>query len=353
MAQQTLYLLGDINFKGIQEERGLFDDVIADVKSADMVFANLECCLYDLPDSATERRGFYVHPRLGKLLVEAGVQVVGNANNVNIGHEAIRASLSELDRLQLRYVGAGLDDTSARSPLVVDRDGVRYGFLQRTAVYWPDNHEAAVDRPGVAVIKGGTAYRPKLELQSARTRPGVPPEVLTWADPDSLAQYRKDIAALREQADVVIASFHWGYQREVLAYQREFAYAAIDGGCDIVLGHGPHVILPIEIRHGKPIFYGMGNYSFQMAHSADDFYAKWVGMTARIEVVNGGVGDIRLDFVRRGGSNETLPCLPSDEPVERDLLLASSQALGTAFEDCGDHFLLRHGGSASFNSGKL
>ena len=104
------------------------------------------------------------------------------------------------------------------------------------------------------------------EQQAARTRPGVPPEVVTWADPASLAEVSSAVAELRTRADIVIASFHWGYRREVLQYQREFAHAAIDAGADIVLGHGPHMIMPLELHAGRPVIYGGGNFSFLYEH---------------------------------------------------------------------------------------
>lgn len=337
---QTLYLLGDINFKGVADTSQLFAHVGAPLRQADMVFANLECCLYDQPANAREQRGFYVKPALAAALHDAGVQVVGNANNVNIGHEAVTSTLAELDALGIGHVGAGVDADSARAPLIVTRDGVRYGFLQRTAVYWPENHEAAPGCPGVAIIKGHTAYRPALELQSARTRPGVPPAVITWADADSLAQFRADVAALRQQADVVVASLHWGFRREVLQYQREFAHAAVDAGADIVLGHGPHMILPIETYRGRPIFYGGGNFSFQQAHN-NDAHHEWVGMTMRVDVTDGRIGAITLGFTQRNGDNQTVPVRLCDQPEERDLLVNASRKLGTDLDVRDDVAILR------------
>ncbi|SPU51413.1 CapA family protein [Bordetella trematum] len=337
--QQTFYLLGDINFRGVEQAEGLFEHVGEPLRDADMVFANLECCLYDLPDSARERRGFYVHPAMGDALLQAGVQLVGCANNVNIGHEAIGSSLAALDRLGIPHVGAGLSDSLARAPQVLERAGVRYGFLQRTAVFWPDGHEATDEHAGVAVIRGHTAYRPAFEQQAARTRPGVPPQVLTWADPDSLERFREEVAQLREQADVVVASLHWGYRREVLNYQREYAHAAVQAGADIVFGHGPHMILPIEVYRGKPIFYGGGNFSFQMAHHGDA-HTDWVGMTACVRVEDGKVGDIELSFTQRNEANQTLRCPVREFPLERDLLLSASRALGASLRDEGDILVL-------------
>lgn len=336
---QTLYLLGDINFRGVSDSSSLFDHVMEPVREADMVFANLECCLYEQPPNAVETRGFYVNPSNGKALQELGVRVVGNANNVTIGTEAINASLAELDRLGIGHVGAGVDISAARAPLVVEQEGLRYGFLQRTAVYWPDHHEANESRPGVATIKAHTAYRPILEQQSARTRPGVPPQVVTWADPDSLATYREDIAELRKHADVVIASFHWGFRREVLQYQREFAHAAIDSGADIVFGHGPHMILPIETYKKKPIFYGGGNFSFQMAHN-NDVHTDWVGMMLRITIDDGRVGEIEMSFTQRNEANQTILYSVNELSHERDLLIQSSSALGTSLQLRGNSVIL-------------
>jgi len=44
---------------------------------------------------------------------------------------------------------------------------------------------------------------------------------------------------------------------------REFACRAIDEGADIVVGHGSHTVLGIEIYKGRPILYGVGNFLFQ------------------------------------------------------------------------------------------
>src|SRR5205807_2450903 len=75
-----------------------------------------------------------------------------------------------------------------------------------------------------------------------------------------------DIAALRPRVDVLVASCHWGLGKDVLQYMTDIAHAAIEAGADIVMGHGPHYPLPIEVYRGKPIFYGLGNFSFDTGH---------------------------------------------------------------------------------------
>ena len=47
---------------------------------------------------------------------------------------------------------------------------------------------------------------------------------------------------------------------------QEIAHAAIDAGADVVMGHGPHHPLPIEFYRGRPVFYGLGSFSFHTGH---------------------------------------------------------------------------------------
>jgi poly-gamma-glutamate capsule biosynthesis protein CapA/YwtB (metallophosphatase superfamily) len=45
---------------------------------------------------------------------------------------------------------------------------------------------------------------------------------------------------LRANADVLVASCHWGPHKQVMAYMQEIAHAAIDAGANLVVGLGPH-----------------------------------------------------------------------------------------------------------------
>ncbi len=112
------------------------------------------------------------------------------------------------------HTGAGINLAAARAPVVAERAGMRYGFLQRSSVYWPTNHEAQEDAAGIAVIRGHTAYHvPVFKTRIGvppPNRPGVAPQIVTWADADYLDWFREDIAALRPRVDVLVASCHWG-----------------------------------------------------------------------------------------------------------------------------------------------
>ena len=75
-------------------------------------------------------------------------------------------------------------------------------------------------------------------------------------------QIKADIERLRPAADLVLVSFHWGYEytSNVAAEQQKLGRLAIDAGADLVLGHYPHVPQGIEIYRGKPIVYSPSNF---------------------------------------------------------------------------------------------
>lgn len=334
-------LTGDINLMNVTDPALPFAQLAGTLRTADVLFGNLECCLYQPSDavSATDE-GFYAAPATGQALQHAGYRVIGNANNVNYGAAAIRSSLQELERLGIPCTGAGLNRAQARAPAIIERSGVRYGFLQRTSVYWPTNHEAGEQSPGVAALRGHTAYQ--LPLHKTRpeippaNRPGVPPIIVTWADPQYLAEYVAEISALRQQVDVLVASQHWGLHEEVLDYMPQIAHAAIDAGADIVVGHGPHFSLPVEIYKGKPVFYGLGSFSFHTGHGGRK-HGDWLGMLARVKLNGRDCESASFEFVRHNERNETVICDMTKEQAALEALRARSAKFRTAIRIDGNN----------------
>jgi poly-gamma-glutamate synthesis protein (capsule biosynthesis protein) len=196
----------------------------------------------------------------------------------------------------------------------------------------------------VAALRGHTAYqvprhKTRPEIPPAN-RPGVPPVIVTWADRDYLAQYRDELAALRKQADVVVASHHWGLHEEVLQYMTEIAHAAIDAGADIVVGHGPHYSLPVEIYKGKPIFYGLGSFSFHTGHGGRK-HGDWVGMLAQVRLAGRNVERASFRFVRHNDRNETIFRTMREEQDMAEKIGKRSAPFNTRIEIEGDEAVLR------------
>jgi poly-gamma-glutamate capsule biosynthesis protein CapA/YwtB (metallophosphatase superfamily) len=337
----TMILTGDVNLMNVDDPLVPFARVQQEFQAADIVFSNLECCLYDPPPGhAVESEGFYASPLIGgEALRVAGVGAVGIANNVNYGDAAITASIARLDELGIPHTGAGTNAALARAPIIVVRNGIRFGYLQRSSVYWPTNHEAGPKSTGIAVIRAHTAYqvpmhktRPEIPPMN---RPGIPPVIITWSDPDYLRAFAEDVATLCTQADIVVASCHWGLHKDILAYMREIAHTAIDAGADIVIGHGPHHSLPIEVYRGKPIFYGLGSFSFHTGHGGRR-HGDWIGMMVKANVAGDAISDASFRFVRHNDRNETVPCNVAEERTELDDVCTRSAAFGTRFRERKD-----------------
>jgi poly-gamma-glutamate capsule biosynthesis protein CapA/YwtB (metallophosphatase superfamily) len=333
-----MILTGDVNLMNVTDPGIPFALVRDEFRAADIVFANLECCLFELAKRhAPENEGFFADPAVaGEALTSAGVRAVGIANNVNYGEAAITASIAQLDRIGIAHTGAGVNRAAARMPVILERDGARVGFLQRSSVYWPTNHEAGDNAAGIAVIRGHTAYQvPMHGGRPPANRPGLPPQILTWADKQYLQWFAEDVAALRGQADFVVASCHWGVGRKVLQYMTEIGHAAIDAGADIVIGHGPHYSLPVEVYKGRAIFYGLGSFSFYTGHGGLR-HGDWLGMMVSVSCEAGRVERVAFRFVRHDDRNRTVLRALADEGAAFDLIARESAALGAHLVAQGD-----------------
>jgi len=164
---------------------------------------------------------------------------------------------------------------------------------------------AGVQAVGIAVVRGHTAYQiPMRGSRLPANRPGLPPQILTWADQQYLQRFTQEINVLRGKVDIVVASCHWGVGREVLQYMAELGHAAVDAGADLVIGHGPHYSLPVELYRGRPIFYGLGSFSFHTGHRGR-IHGDWLGMMVRVSCEAG-----RITGRRSGSSATTITTAP-------------------------------------------
>ena len=337
-----MILTGDVNLMNVADPAVPFSLIENEFRASDIVFCNLECCLYRPPNAhSVEHEGFYADPSVaGEALKSASIHAVGVANNVNYGETAITGSIARLDEIGIAHTGAGANRAAAQAPVILERDGVRFGFLQRSSVYWPTNHEAGDDTAGIAVIRGHTAYHVPLHgSRPPANRPGVPPEIVTWADPAYLQRLEEDIADLRRRADLVIGSFHWGLHEDVLHYMTEIAHRAVDAGAGMVIGHGPHFSLPIEVYKDKPIFYGLGSFSFHTGHGGRR-HGDWLGMMVRAALSRERIEKVTFQFVRHDDRNRTVPRAIADEGAAFDRIARESAKLGANLVARGDQVVV-------------
>ena len=76
---------------------------------------------------------------------------------------------------------------------------------------------------------------------------------------------QSDIKSLQDEGcQLIIGMFHWGIEGENVpeSEQVSLAHAAIDAGCDLVIGGHPHVLQGVEYYKNRYICYSMGNFCF-------------------------------------------------------------------------------------------
>ena len=86
----------------------------------------------------------------------------------------------------------------------------------------------------------------------------------TWNHALDPLQVKKQVEEAKTKGNLVIVSFHWGYEYEHVHHpsQTLLAHTAIDAGADLILGHHPHVLQGIEKYKDGLILYSLGNFVF-------------------------------------------------------------------------------------------
>ncbi|MEW5783750.1 MAG: CapA family protein [Bacillota bacterium] len=187
-----------------------------------------------------------------KILKEMNFTTMNLANNhmLDYGEAALRDTLAAFEQEGVAVVGAGVDLDEAMRVDYRTINGVKIATLGFTDIY-PLNSmlDQAKDDPA---LTGYTA---------AAGRAGV----LT-AKPYRIAPL---IQRARHNADLVIVHMHWGheYNSTITAQERDLARTMVDLGADIIIGHHPHVLKPVEIYNGSVIFYSLGNFIFDQGFS--------------------------------------------------------------------------------------
>lgn len=217
-----------------------FAKITHDLADADITFANLETPLIGTATSGKTTIGgstvFRGDVAFAQALKRAGIDIVSIANNhmKDQGERGILSTVSALDNAGVAHVGAGKNVEDARALTMLETQGVKVGYLayNDSDVIPPSYH--ATD------VQSGTNIM-------------------------NTERLREDIERARSKVDVLIVSMHSGTEYITAhpnSHQTEFAHAAIDAGADMVIGHHPHVLEPLEIYKGKYVFYSLGNFVF-------------------------------------------------------------------------------------------
>jgi len=244
----TLTIVGDMMFgrnysEVIAPNKGYeyaFEYVRPFLKASDYVTGNFESPI-------TYREGYpkadkFIHlsssPAAASALKKVGFDSVNLANNhmKDFGKQGLLDTLKAFDQAKIDTVGAGRDIDSATRVSYETVNGIKIAVL------------------------GFSDVIPK-DFRARENRSGIAP-----ADPDV---FFKTVAKANNNADLVLVHMHWGleYDSGFHPRQRDIGHALIDAGADIVIGHHPHVLEPVEVYRNGIIFYSLGNFVFDQGWS--------------------------------------------------------------------------------------
>ena len=199
--------VGDFNY--------FFENVKSVFEEDDLTIVNFEGTLTDSTTREDKQFAFKADKSYAEILTDGFVEAANLANNhsKDYGEQSYNDTMDALDE-------AGITNFGYDRVAIKKVKGIKVGLV------------------GTYVLADGLGVKDSME---------------------------KNIQDLKDEgAQVIIASFHWGEEKEEYPndVQVELAHAAIDAGADLVLGHHPHVLQGIEQYKGKNIVYSLGNFCF-------------------------------------------------------------------------------------------
>lgn len=200
------------------------------LEADDLTVANLEVVFTN--QKAHQDKMYYLKglPQNVQALTEGSIEAVNTINNHSFDfyEKGYQETLQVLEDAGIEHFGCyranredGYDHLA-----VIERNGIRFGFI-------------GYSYPQDADLKNIIARVEKLKNQEA--------------------------------CDIVIVSLHWGRETHMTPehWQYKYAKSVLDGGADMIWGHHPHVIQPIQFYQGKPILYSTGNFTFGTMSKVD------------------------------------------------------------------------------------
>jgi poly-gamma-glutamate capsule biosynthesis protein CapA/YwtB (metallophosphatase superfamily) len=203
---------------------------------------NLETAVTTSEDAQVGKGIHYrMNPANLACLTGAGIDCCVLANNhvLDWGRSGLAETLATLHGAGMSTAGAGLSAAEAAAPAVITLPNARilvFAFASPTSGV-PEDWAATAARSGVN-------YLDPISAETAR-------------------EIAVQTATYRKPGDIVVVSVHWGgnWGFEIPPGQQAFARTLVDaGGADIVHGHSSHHVKGIEVRRGRLILYGCGDF---------------------------------------------------------------------------------------------
>lgn len=292
-----------------------FEALRAFIGQGDFRFFNLETTIHNFETFGAAQSGgswFCSPPEVLEDAKQFGFNVLTPANNhaMDYSHQGLMKTLDYIHAAGIPMSGTGRSLAEAAAPCYLDTMAGRFALISACSSFHPDamageQTRTMPGRPGLNGIRYEEAYQlPQEQIDQVLaiaaatgmnaaddiTRregylPPIPPGratlgplqfeaapkagVTTTVNEKDMARVEQSIREALFMADYVAVSMHShqisGLTKEQPAqFYEEFAHRCIDAGAHAVIGHGPHLLRPIEIYKGCPIFYSLGDFIIQL-----------------------------------------------------------------------------------------
>ena len=242
------FACGDI--VNLTAKEDFIDDSLKDIiKNSDVAICNFEAPIKTENMEAIKKAGphMYQSKESIKYLNDAGFNMVSLANNhiYDYGQEALEKTLLELNKHGVNFIGGGKDFEDAYATKIIDKDGIKIGFLAAAENEFGCLYEEQ-NRGGYAWL-----FHPLIE---------------------------DNIRALKSEVDFIVLISHAGVENIEFPIKewRDRYKRLCDVGIDVIIGHHPHVPQGFEKYNDSMIFYSLGNFYFDTAgfqDKSDDSYS--------------------------------------------------------------------------------
>ncbi|HSA32434.1 MAG TPA: CapA family protein [bacterium] len=292
---------------------------------ADLRIINLEGPVTGARRKTLAKPGVYgnlrQHNDIEKIMTRDRWDVALLANNhiTDFGQEGLEDTLSFLDKRGIAHLGAGIGFENAYRPLIIEKNGVKVGLV--------NGAEGQIGCMKNAESAYGYAWLLHTEMT-------------------------KTIARLRAECDLVIVLSHAGLEFFDLPLPewREIYRSFIDAGADAVVATHTHVVQGRETYKGKPIYYSLGNFFFNLPSANDPEWFSGMGVTLTFDAERRTVNSEENFF---SFDNDRMVLQPSFAArfAERSALLSEERKkeyLTRVNDHCGDLWRTRYRPPLSF-----
>jgi poly-gamma-glutamate capsule biosynthesis protein CapA/YwtB (metallophosphatase superfamily) len=250
--------------------------VIQGLLKGDVVFTNLESAIAEKGETVQEDRGFLTPPEALDALKTFGFNLLSLSGNhaFDLKVTGIRNTIREADSRKIVHAGTGNNVAEAVAPAYLHTPKGTIALIASASGLITPGGSATADRPGVNELRVEAGDK---ENEATDDLPGAPENTPNHEDAQRILQSIRDA---RQHADLVIVYQHnhvfgnhsfetiftEGMQERLAPndWLKKWTHAEVDAGADIIVMHGAPLLHGVEIYRGRPIFYDLGNFIYNL-----------------------------------------------------------------------------------------